>query len=172
MVILWYFGGLVPWSDFPSVQWLPSVRRRAIHRRMVEDCPPPATPRSLPAAKYQLMPLKPQPVSKQHKRHRDRIFRSLPLFGTLAKLVCPTGWLAGPRVCPQTFPDCNCIAIYCDERRSIRWNIAWIPGFHEGWGDISSYIPTWLTIQIFSITSTSQYFLVLALWACNIFLYC
>ena len=21
MAILWYFGGLVPWSDFPSVQW-------------------------------------------------------------------------------------------------------------------------------------------------------
>ena len=21
MAILWYFGGLVPWSDFPSVEW-------------------------------------------------------------------------------------------------------------------------------------------------------
>ena len=23
MTILWYFLGLVPWSDFPSVQWSP-----------------------------------------------------------------------------------------------------------------------------------------------------
>ena len=34
-------------------------------------------------------------------------------------------------------------------------------GFPEGSGDISSYTPTRVTIQSFSITSTSQYFLVL-----------
>ena len=34
-------------------------------------------------------------------------------------------------------------------------------GFPEGSGDISSYTPTQVTIQSFSITSTSQYFLVL-----------
>ena len=27
MAILWYFGGLVPWSDFPSVQWDQSSKR-------------------------------------------------------------------------------------------------------------------------------------------------
>ena len=36
-------------------------------------------------------------------------------------------------------------------------------GFPEGSGDISSYIPTLVTIQSFSITSTSEYLLVLAL---------
>ena len=35
-------------------------------------------------------------------------------------------------------------------------------GFPEGSGNISSYTPTQVTIQSFSITSTSQYFLVLA----------
>ena len=36
-------------------------------------------------------------------------------------------------------------------------------GFPQGSGDISSYTPTQVTIQSFSITSTSQYFLVLGL---------
>ena len=36
-------------------------------------------------------------------------------------------------------------------------------GFPEGSGDISSYTPIRVTIQSFSITSTSQYFLVSAL---------
>ena len=45
-------------------------------------------------------------------------------------------------------------------------------GFPEGSGDISSYTPTRVTIQSFSISSTSQYFPVLASWACNIFPYC
>ena len=27
MAILWYFWGLVPWSDFPSVQWDQSSKR-------------------------------------------------------------------------------------------------------------------------------------------------
>ena len=34
-------------------------------------------------------------------------------------------------------------------------------GFRSGSGNISSYTPTQITIQSFSITSTSQYFLVL-----------
>ena len=38
-------------------------------------------------------------------------------------------------------------------------------GFLEGSGNTSSYTPTWVTIQSFSIASTSQYFLVLAPWA-------
>ena len=33
-------------------------------------------------------------------------------------------------------------------------------GFPEGSGDISSYTPTLVTIQSFSITSTSEYFFV------------
>ena len=36
-------------------------------------------------------------------------------------------------------------------------------GFPEGSGDISSYTPTLVTIQSFSITSTSEYFLVYGL---------
>ena len=34
-------------------------------------------------------------------------------------------------------------------------------GFPEGSGDISSYTPTLVTIQSFSITSTSEYFFVI-----------
>ena len=36
-------------------------------------------------------------------------------------------------------------------------------GFPEGSGDILSYTPTLVTIQSFSITSTSEYFLVFGL---------
>ena len=36
-------------------------------------------------------------------------------------------------------------------------------GFLEGSGNISSYTPTLVRIQSFSITSTTEYFLVLAL---------
>ena len=43
--------------------------------------------------------------------------------------------------------------------------------FSEGSGNISLYTLTQVTIQSFSITSTSQYFLVLTQWACNIFSY-
>ena len=43
--------------------------------------------------------------------------------------------------------------------------------FPKGSGNISSYTPTQVTIQSFSITSTSQYFLVLTPRACNIFSY-
>ena len=44
-------------------------------------------------------------------------------------------------------------------------------GFPEGSGNISSYTLTRVTIQLFLITSTNQYFLVLTPWACNIFSY-
>ena len=44
-------------------------------------------------------------------------------------------------------------------------------GFPKGSGNFSSYTPTQVTIQSFSITSTSQFFLVLTPWACNIFSY-
>ena len=44
-------------------------------------------------------------------------------------------------------------------------------GFPEGSGNISLYTLTLVMIQPFSITSTSQYFLILTPWACNIFLY-
>ena len=43
--------------------------------------------------------------------------------------------------------------------------------FLEGSGDISLYTPPQVTIQSFSITSTSQYFLVFASGAYNIFQY-
>ena len=53
---------------------------------------------------------------------------------------------------------CNCIVA----RGGVNDEISPEPeGFPEGSGDISSYTPTLVTIQSFSITSTSQYFLVL-----------
>ena len=45
--------------------------------------------------------------------------------------------------------------------REISWALH--EGFPEGSGDISLYTPTQVTIQSFSITSTSEYFLVLGL---------
>ena len=53
---------------------------------------------------------------------------------------------------------CNCIAT----RGGVYDEILPEPeGFTEGSGNISSYTLTQVTIQSFSITSTSQYFLVL-----------
>ena len=52
---------------------------------------------------------------------------------------------------------CNCIVA----RGGVNDEISPEPeGFPEGSGDISSYTLTQVTIQSFSITSTSQYFLV------------
>ena len=53
---------------------------------------------------------------------------------------------------------CNCIVT----RGGVSDEILPEPkGFPEGSGNVSSYTPTQITIQSFSITSTSQYFLVL-----------
>ena len=59
---------------------------------------------------------------------------------------------------------CNCIV----RRNEI---LPEPEGFPEGSGNISSYTLTQVTIQSFSITSTSQYFFILTPWACNIFSY-
>ena len=49
-------------------------------------------------------------------------------------------------------------------RLSLRENPRAEPeGFPDGSGDISSYTPTLVTIQSFSITSTNEYFLVFGL---------
>ena len=58
---------------------------------------------------------------------------------------------------------------YCLSPREIPRAV--FEGFPEGSGKISSYTPTQVTLQSISITSTSQYFLVLTPWACNIFSY-
>ena len=58
----------------------------------------------------------------------------------------------------QYLLECNCIVM----RGGVYDEILPEPeGFPEGSGDISSYTPTRVTIQSFSITSTSQYFPVL-----------
>ena len=67
-------------------------------------------------------------------------------------------------IAPST-PDCNCIVTRGGEYHEI---LPEPEGFPEGSGNFSSYTPTQVTMQLFSITSTSQYFYkIISIW-CDI----